>query len=260
MSDEFPDPPEPQSLDRVYGIAHAAGSFVPLLGAAVDLVETVFGPPLTRRMQGWYVLVAEVLRELQSRSVDTDSPEFVSAVARASSIALGTHLDEKLRMLQAAILHAALPDRPADFVTMRFLRFVDELDPEHFLVLTFLRDPAGHYERRYLPIPTRQEIEPVDETAFAWSQLSIGQLLRATDIPVDHDHLPLIYHDLAQRQLVHAGNLEAQTSWESIWEPWATDLGGQFLDFVTYAAPARDPDCATVLNESSISPQASAKP
>ena len=125
----LPDPPQATGADLAYAAGAAGASIVPFVGgAAVELVSAVFGPPLERRQQRWFEELADVVRTLQKREVELDAPEFVSAVAAASRIALGTHLDEKLKMLKAAILHAALPDRPADIMTMRFLRFVEELD------------------------------------------------------------------------------------------------------------------------------------
>jgi hypothetical protein len=173
------------------------------------------------------VRVAEVIRELQRRELPTDGPEFVDAVARASSIALGTHLEAKLTMLQAAILHAALPDRPSDIVTMRFLRFVEELDPEHFVVLAYLRDPEGHFDRNGIEKPNIYAGSP-------------GSIMDAAQIPIDGGHVPMIVGDLAQRGLGDA-TLNTMMTGNGAWAPRTTPLGHQLLDFVTYIGPPEGP-------------------
>ena len=151
---EHPGFPTGTATDLAYAAAAAGVSAVPVVGGpAVELVQAVFGPPLAKRQQRWFEELADAVRILQGHDVPLDSAEFVTAVTQASRIALGTHLDEKIAMLKAAIIHAAFPDRPTDIITARFLRFVDELDPEHFVLLAYLHDPAGHFVSNNIPKP-----------------------------------------------------------------------------------------------------------
>jgi hypothetical protein len=188
-------------------------------------VQAVFGPPLARRQQLWFVEVADAIRILQEHDVPLDSPEFVTAVAQASRIALGTHLDEKIAMLKAAIIHSALPDRPTDIVTARFLRFVDELDPEHFVLLAYLRDPAGHFERNNIPKPNLL----MGGTGSVFAEARI-------EIP----HLDVVLSDLGQRGLADSGSWNTVMTNSGAWAPRTTALGNELLDFVTYIEPPDD--------------------
>jgi len=193
---------------------------VPIVGgAAVELVSAVFGPPLKRRQQKWFEKLADVVRTLQERDIAVDEPEFVSAVAAASRIALGTHLEEKLTMLKAAIFHAAMPDRPADIMTMRFLRFVEELDPEHFVLLVFMRDPKGHFASNAIAEPNI-------------AMGGLGSIYQQSGIAIEN--LDLVRRDVTDRGLADGGSWNTMMTANGAWAPRTTDLGNQLLDFVTF--------------------------
>lgn len=227
----FPDPPKQSSSDLAYHAVAAGVSAVPFVGgSAAELVQYWLAPPLTKRQQTWYEQVAEAIRSLQSQSVPTDSDEFVTAVVQASRIAMGTHLDAKLIMLKAAIVHAALPHHPSDIITMRFLRFVEELDPEHFALLAYLRDPTGHFERNGIAKPS------------IYSG-GTGSVFKEAQIPIQH--LEIVLRDLGERALADAGTWNTMMTESGAWAPRTTSLGNQLLDFVTYIEP---PDVAEVVS------------
>lgn len=216
----LPDPPRATSPDLVYAAAAAGASLVPVVGgAAVELVSAVFGPPLERRQQRWFEELADIVRSLQENDIPLDSPEFVSAVATASRIALGTHLQEKISMLKAAVLHAALPDRPADMITMRFLRFIDELDPEHFVLLTFMRDPAGHFDRNEIDKPNIY-------------MGGLGSIYDQSGITISN--VQVVLRDISDRGLADGGSWNTLMTANGAWSPRTTPLGNQLLDFVTF--------------------------
>lgn len=213
------DPPRSAGSDVAYAAAAAGVSAVPIVGGpALELIQAVFGPPLSRRQQAWFEELADAVRTLQVHDIPVDSDEFVTAVAQASRIALGTHLGEKVEMLKAAVMHAALPNRPADIVTMRFLRYIEELDPEHFVLLTYLRDPAGHFERNDIPKP--DILSGGTGSVFAEARLTIP-------------HLEIVLGDLGERRLADSGSWNTMMTSNGAWAPRTTSLGNQLLDFVT---------------------------
>jgi hypothetical protein len=227
VTDELLEPPpESTGADRVYAAARIGGNLVPYVGgAAVELLDAVLGPPLARRQQAWWEKVAEAIRVLQANHIPVDGDEFVTAVAQASRIALGTHLDEKLEMLKAAIIHSALPDRPSDLLTLRFLRFVDELEPEHFIVLTYLRDPVGHFERHGIEQPNVLSGAP-------------SSIMDMAQLPLEEEARPLLLADLGERRLVNASSMGTMMTGRGAWQAQTTGLGNLLLDFVTYIEPS----------------------
>ena len=223
---EHPGFPTGTATDLAYAAAAAGVSAVPVVGGpAVELVQAVFGPPLAKRQQRWFEELADAVRILQGHDVPLDSAEFVTAVTQASRIALGTHLDEKIAMLKAAIIHAAFPDRPTDIITARFLRFVDELDPEHFVLLAYLRDPAGHFVSNNIPKPNVL-------------MGGTGSIFAEARLPIPH--LDIVLGDLGERGLADSGSWNTVMTSNGAWAPRSTALGNQLLDFVTFIEPPVD--------------------
>lgn len=120
------------------------------------------------------------------------------------------------------MIHSALPDRPADIVTSRFLRFVDELDPEHFVLLAYLRDPAGHFERNNIPKPNIAM--GGTKSVFDAAQISIP-------------YLDIVLRDVGDGGLADSGSWNTVMTGGGAWAARTTPLGNELLDFVTYIEP-----------------------
>jgi hypothetical protein len=75
-------------------------------------------------------------------------------VLPASTIAMRTDREEKLRMLRNALINAVLPGAPEEHEQITFLRFVDELTPAHVRMLAFLADPVRWFDQHGLQKPT----------------------------------------------------------------------------------------------------------
>jgi hypothetical protein len=100
-----------------------------------------------------------------------------------------------------------MPDRPADLLTLRFLRFVDELDPEHFVVLRYLQDPGGWYERQGI---ARQ----------AFMAGGRRTILDGAQLPVSGVTLDVVLADLGERRLANVGGLSGMVTGPSMWTRW----------------------------------------
>jgi hypothetical protein len=70
---------------------------------------------------------------------------FQTIVLAATNAAFGTHREEKLRLLADAVRSAAdiVAQGDDDFISMRLLESVDELEPIHFWILGAIRDEHG---------------------------------------------------------------------------------------------------------------------
>jgi hypothetical protein len=227
---EIERPPTHHAADRAYEAARVGVAAVPFVGGSViALLDAVLGPPLDRRRQRWFEEVADAIQTLQRQSVPVDSDEFVTAVARASTIAMGTHYDEKLAMLKAAIIHSALPDRPSGVIVNRLLRLVDELEPEHFIVLNKIRQ--GPNEPFETP-ESRAFMSAVSKLGGLRSPepLDVRQVVREAGFSLSADELAMVAKDLISRDLL-AVNTRDNTH-ESL-----SGLGNELLDFVTYIEP-----------------------
>lgn len=119
---------------RSVAVEGSAGG-VPFVGAALaNFISAAVEPAFDRRKARWFAALDDVLHEIDQR-VDSleelsGDEEFMSALASATRVALGTHLEEKLQWLQAILLGVATaPSR--DLRSIHYLYLVDELEPEH---------------------------------------------------------------------------------------------------------------------------------
>ena len=134
--DDRPPVPTPGAIDRFKTATEIGVSLIPYVGGSLALSLDVMIPStLTRRREHWDGWVDRSLRELLDHGLDpealSEDERFVTAVLQTTRIAVGTHIEEKLRLLAGCLTSVAL-DPPTDFLTDRFLRWVDELRVEHF--------------------------------------------------------------------------------------------------------------------------------
>jgi hypothetical protein len=218
-------PPSPTGADKVVGVALAAVGDAPLVGSTVaGLIEQLFGTPYARRQEAWLRRVHEIIVELQQRGTDFDElskrQEFVTAVHDATRIALGEHLEAKLDMLKAVIINAAVrPQDPvSDLWTLRYLQWIDELEPEHVVVLGFSSDPKQWLVEHGLETP--EYMSGPRRTVLGLARL-----------PYPNDVLDLILEDLARLRLADVGS--GMVTGGAIYDPWITERSRRFLDWLT---------------------------
>ena len=153
MADELEPYPEPGLRDHARAGLDAAVASVPGVDGPLQvLVDAVIAPSIDKRRDAWFRQLGQLLRELAEK-VDGFSPEaladdelFVTGLITASRVAMGTHLDEKLELLKNCLANMAVRVHDSDeFIDMLFFRFVDELTPEHFVVLRYQADPPGWF-------------------------------------------------------------------------------------------------------------------
>lgn len=193
----------------------AAVAGIPWVGGPAQVLLTDLLPAaLTRRRDEWLRELGHLVNDLASqRGVKVEDlandSRFVSAVVNASRIALGTHLEEKVELLKRVLLRVALDPGRDDFLTARLLVLIDDLSPEHFLVLGFARDPGGAIKSGQVTQP-RIVFEGRDG-ASAVGDLGLGQ-----------EVLDEVLDDLERRRLARverAGQL-----WSAVLTPLGCDL------------------------------------
>lgn len=178
VGDEVEPYPQASFADHVRVGVDAGVAAIPIVGGSVQvLAEAVMVPSLTKRRETWLIKLGEMMQELQTKVTGFDpstlagDEAFVTAVADASRIAMGTHLEAKLNMLKNCLLHMAVDKSRDDFLDLQFFRFVDDLAPEHFVVLQYLAAPAAWYDAKGLARPSMSMGSP-------------GHLLSDAQLPV----------------------------------------------------------------------------
>lgn len=227
MSDDSPVPavPERDARAAIRTVAEAGISAVPWVGGPAQLLLTDFLPSaFLKRRDAWFVLLGDVVNELVDR-VDgleaadlADNPKFVSSVAEASRIAAGTHLEAKFELLKRALQHVVLdPDRD-DFLTSRFLRFIEDLSPEHFMVMNYIADPESAIATGQIEAPTI--VSQGELGATTKGDLGLGTLV-----------FQVVLRDLHDRELLKV-DIESTEFSEPYWSAVTTPLGTELANFV----------------------------
>ena len=224
MGNEHLTPPTPSASDTARGVVKAGISAAPVLGGpAAELFEVFVPSSLNKRRQEWFDRVAEKLRDMEEREIDLSGPGsdegFVTVVIQASKAALGTHLEQKLDLLASCVSSAALPGDRDDFIAMRLLQYVEELSPEHFVVLTYLADPGGWYDAKEID-------RPKGVTGPRRNRLE------QADVGVLGDELAIVLEDLERRGLANCAGLSGMVSDSAQMDGLATERGRLLLSWV----------------------------
>lgn len=216
--------PMPQARERLRTVFETAVSLVPVLGPLVKLTELVV-PSLDKRREAWEQEIAILLENLQENQLTPEkletNEEWISAVFEASQVAMSTHVKTKLQMLRQLLEHMAIkqPRGEKEVIVRRFLRFIEELDEEHFMVLKYASDPSGWFTAKGIEKPS----------TISGSRSKIMKLAK---LNISDDVLSIILNDLATRQLISTDGFTTTVTEYSLYEKFATSLGDQLLDWI----------------------------
>ena len=160
MTDAIGPPPSQTKGEVAQGLIRAAAASVPVIGGpAAEVIGLVLQPAFERRREQWLQDLASAFEELRGRMDDFDPDRlaeneiFITAVAVASNAALRTHEAEKRAALRNAVVSSATSDLD-EFEQLTFIRYVDELTAFHLVLLVYLRDPSGWFDRHGIEKPT----------------------------------------------------------------------------------------------------------
>lgn len=216
-----PDKPRPNVRDRARTVGEAAIAAVPVAGGPlVVLLEGLVRPSYDKRLDEWLEHLAEVVRELESRALGaskiSEADEvFVSAVVKATQVALGTHVKEKLTLLRRALVHLGSEFDGDDFLAIRYLGFIDELAPEHVQVLSYAVAPMDWHQNW-------------GENDSATPRALLGR----AHLSVRRELLDLLLADLAARYLIRPDEISLTARGSVAVRPFATSLGRGFIEFI----------------------------
>jgi hypothetical protein len=123
-------------------------------------------------------------------------------------------------MLKAILFNAAthVPDEVSDLWTLRYLRWVDELEPQHIAVLRFGLDPRGWLSEAGVDMPE-------------YMSGPRSEVLKLASLPIPVEQMELILEDLRAFRLGDVGS--GTVTGRSMYDPWVTDRGRRFLEWLT---------------------------
>ena len=229
MTDPHLDAPKATARDHLHTLVRAGVASLPIVGnAAAELFNTIVSPPLEKRRDAWRQFVGECLQQLEAREQvsleELQSNEaFITATARASQAAMRAHHQEKLEALRNAVANSARLYAPSDTLQQLFIQWVDDLTVDHLRFLLLFRDPEGWFRKNNKQPPQ-----------FAISS-SLSLLLQSAypDLGRDRPLYELIASDLEARKLFGAVSMHTMLSSSGTWVKRTTELGDQFVDFIS---------------------------
>jgi hypothetical protein len=219
------------ACDPTGEIAHrvariALGAIPSVGGTMVEIFNSMFEAPLSKRRNEAIIQIAGVVNQLIEERVVTEeglqsNDAFISTVAEVCSISLRNHQSEKLEALRNAVRNSALPSCPADDYRQIFLSFVDQCTVTHIKLLRFADDPAGWFKLTGHQFP-------------GYVSGDITGVLEAA-IPELKGHAALrnaIWNDLESRGLISAHLTMESKGPDESFDRTTTELGAELVRFI----------------------------
>lgn len=222
-------PPQPSAGDHVHTLTRAGVGSVPVIGAAAtELFQKVIIPPLEKRRQEWMEIVAQGLRELEEKQkcvIDdlASNDVFIDTVMSASQAAIRNSQEEKREAFRNAVLNSALPNPPDESRQQIFVGLVESLTVWHLRILRFFADPARVFQE--------QGKQPPQYIVAG----SLSQLLTTAYAELKNERglYDQIGKDLFARGLLGTDGFHTTMSGSGVYQKRTTDLGEQFLKFIS---------------------------
>lgn len=228
--------PESTAFDYVHLAVKSALSAIPLVGGPFAEVFAAFiTPPLSKRRDQWFELIAKDLKILESRtyafSVESlkNDDTFITVVMHATQIAIRTHQKEKLEALRNAVINVATHSAPGEDLQILFLNFIDALTVLHLRALSFFANPnAVIQDRKDKGLTTQQEKA---------DRLQLDYLLKwlFPEFNQTKSLYKIIMKDLQARELISITDFDQVVllPFSRPLEQYTTDMGNQFISFIT---------------------------
>jgi hypothetical protein len=196
---------------------------------AAEFFRDLVGSRFERRRDEWFKTLADGVEEIERRigrleaERAVDREEFVTAVYRASSIAIATHREEKHQFLRNALLNAALTRAAGDDEREVFFNAVEVFTPAHVKVLQILRQPLQELER------AMGANGPEPHGGARGKPLREAVFFMCPEIGGNAGLLDAILADLRARGFAHI------TSGDEVFPQatWITNFGIGFLNFIS---------------------------
>ena len=220
-----------EKLQRVLPVGLAA------IGTAIgspelSMIATTFagaiGPSLDGRRDQFLEMLGTEVYYLKDEVISKifESEEFKTQVVEATRIATKTHIEEKHRLLRNVVINGVVQSVDEIF-KHRCLRLIEDLDPQHLVLLDMFRDP-----REFMKASTIDWDPRIMATSFE----SLFQKI-IDDYNEDRkNHYLLLLSDLMEKHLIQARGFTASDanilSAGTLNDVMIAPLGSDFMLFI----------------------------
>jgi hypothetical protein len=211
--------------DIVYDATRVALPAFPFIGGSLSaLFQAIFPAPINRRRDKWLQRLGQTVEELLQRVEDltpealSENDRFISATLHASQIALRSHQEEKLLLLQNILTNIMLHLGDDFDLQSLHIRLIDELTPLHIRMLDFESDP-DRFAKQYFSKKPRETSHGYGSLAELWNYIY-------PDCPANSGPAAIVAKDLYIRGLSRQERLSGAK------KKISTKLGDEFLMYI----------------------------
>jgi|SRR5437868_1614394 len=219
---------EPSAGDYAYALTKGGLGGIPIVGSlASELLGIIVTPPLEKRRQKWMTEVGIKLKELEGKNkIDlaalAENEQFIDTVLVATTFAIKTSEEEKLKAFKNAILNTALGESSDKTKAQIFLNLLDTFTVWHIKILHLFDDPSRWFEN-------------AGRTPPRYMMGSLSTILIDAFPPLSRQQelLDVIWRDLHDNGLHNTGSLMATMTGNGLLANRTTQLGQDFLKFIS---------------------------
>lgn len=215
--------------DILYATTKAALGTIPLAGAAAsEMLGLLIASPLEKRREKWMTEVGEKLKELEEKKLISleglsSNEQFVDTVLQVTTLAIKTSEEEKILAFKNAIINTALNESPNKILSQVFLNYIDTFTVWHIRLLDLFRDPRLWFIARNKKQPVFTMVSSLSSVVeHAYPEMK-GQ----------GNLLEIIWADLRRAGFHNSGDFQTMMSPDGALEPRATELGKEFIYFIS---------------------------
>jgi len=219
---------KPSAGDYSYAVAKGGIGAIPIVGSlASELLGLLVTPPLEKRRQKLLIEIGGKLKQLEEKgaidlSTLASNDQFVDTVLVATTNALKTSEEEKLKSFQNAILNTALGHSSDKTKGQIFLNLLDKFTVWHIKILHFIDNPTKWFENAGQTAPS-----------FMMGSLSSVLINAFPDLSGQQELLDVIWQDLHDNGFHNTGGLMTTMTGNGLLAKRTTQLKQEFLNFIS---------------------------
>lgn len=219
---------KPTAGDYTFAMTKGGLGAIPIVGSiASELLGILVTPPLEKRRQNWMTEVGNKLKELEEKnkidlSTLQENEQFIDTVLVATTLALKTSEEEKIKAFKNAILNTAIGETVDKTKGQIFLNLLDTFTVWHIKILHFIDNPTKWYENAKQSPP-----------GIMMGSLS-GVLIKTfPPLSGQQELLDVIWRDLHDNGFHNTSGLMTTMTGDGLLANRTTQLGKDFLEFIS---------------------------
>lgn len=201
---------------------------LPVEGTTIaEILTAIITPALKSRKDAWMLEIDKRLKELEQANKVAfqnlaNNQSFIDTVLQATSHAIKTSDQEKIKIFRNVIVNSALGHGPEQIIGQIFLNLVDAFTIWHIKILKLFNNPKEWFKQHNKELPN-----------YAFASLSRVIVTAFPELHGQGELINLIWSDLGRAGLHNSGDLGTHMGSDGLLAERTTSLGKQFLSYIT---------------------------